>query len=149
MPPKKVVDEGCVFSILSAHVCARAFVPSLVMLQCSGLILAEIGVSQSAFYVNLYRAVIGPSGYVTGRWRPDVDLRRMLAGIILFGERLKNAKGKDFAPPFIRCSPIHGSLLRPKGFGTLLLYLFTEVVLFILRKLHMRTNSGSLCYLGC
>ena len=35
---------------------------------------------QSAFYVNLYRAVIGPSGYLTGRWRPDVDLRRMLAG---------------------------------------------------------------------
>ena len=37
-------------------------------------------ITQSAFYVNLYRAVIGPSGYRTGRWRPDVDLRRMLAG---------------------------------------------------------------------
>ena len=37
--------------------------------------------SQSAFYVNLYRAVIGPSGQLTGRWRPDIDLRRMLAGL--------------------------------------------------------------------
>ena len=31
----------------------------------------KIECPQSAFYVNLYRAVIGPS---------DVDLRRMLAG---------------------------------------------------------------------
>ena len=40
--------------------------------------------SQSAFYVNLYRAVIGPSATLTGRWRPDVDLRRMLAGLHVF-----------------------------------------------------------------
>ena len=33
---------------------------------------------QSAFYINLHRAVIGPSATLTGRWRPDVDLRRML-----------------------------------------------------------------------
>ena len=35
---------------------------------------------QLAFYVNLHRAVIGPSGTLTGRWRPDIDLRRMLTG---------------------------------------------------------------------
>ena len=37
-------------------------------------------VPQSAFSVNLYRAVIGPSATLTGRWRPDIDLRRKLAG---------------------------------------------------------------------
>ena len=36
--------------------------------------------TQLAFYVNLYRAVIGPSATLTGRWRPDIDLRRMLTG---------------------------------------------------------------------
>ena len=34
--------------------------------------------SQLAFYVNLHRAVIGPSATLTGRWRPDIDFRRML-----------------------------------------------------------------------
>ena len=38
--------------------------------------------SQLAFYVNLYRAVIGPSATLTGRWRPDIDLRRMLTGLV-------------------------------------------------------------------
>ena len=37
-------------------------------------------VTQLAFYVNLHRAVIGPSAALTGRWRPDIDLRRMLTG---------------------------------------------------------------------
>ena len=37
-------------------------------------------ISQLAFYVNLHRAVIGPSATLTGRWRPDIDLRRMLTG---------------------------------------------------------------------
>ena len=37
-------------------------------------------VTQLAFYVNLHRAVIGPSATLTGRWRPDIDLRRMLTG---------------------------------------------------------------------
>ena len=41
------------------------------------------GASQLAFYVNLHRAVIGPSATLTGRWRPDIDLRRMLTGILL------------------------------------------------------------------
>ena len=36
--------------------------------------------TQLAFYVNLHRAVIGPSATLTGRWRPDIDLRRMLTG---------------------------------------------------------------------
>ena len=35
--------------------------------------------TQLAFYVNLHRAVIGPSATLMGRWRPDIDLRRMLA----------------------------------------------------------------------
>ena len=35
---------------------------------------------QVAFYVNLHRAVIGPSATLTGRWRPDIDLRRLLTG---------------------------------------------------------------------
>ena len=39
--------------------------------------------SQLAFYVNLHRAVIGPSATLTGRWRPDIDLRRMLTGVLL------------------------------------------------------------------
>ena len=38
--------------------------------------------TQLAFYVNLHRAVIGPSATLTGRWRPDIDLRRMLTGYI-------------------------------------------------------------------
>ena len=37
--------------------------------------------SQLAFYVNLHRAVIGPSATLTGRWRSDIDLRRMLTGM--------------------------------------------------------------------
>ena len=39
--------------------------------------------SQLAFYVNLHRSVIGPSATLTGRWRPDIDLRRMLTGIVV------------------------------------------------------------------
>ena len=46
--------------------------------------------SQLAFYVNLHRAVIGPSATLTGRWRPDIDLRRMLTGL--------EAKGKVLDP---------------------------------------------------
>ena len=38
--------------------------------------------SQLAFYVNLHRTVIGPSATLTGRWRPDIDLRRMLTGLV-------------------------------------------------------------------
>ena len=50
--------------------------------------------AKSAFYVNLYRAVIGPSATLMGRWRPDVDLRRMLAG----------------------CCTVMGWILLPTGF---------------------------------
>ena len=42
--------------------------------------------TQLAFYVNLHRAVIGPSATLTGRWRPDIDLRRMLTGKRCAGE---------------------------------------------------------------
>ena len=37
-------------------------------------------IPQLAFFVNLHRAVIGPSATLTGRCRPDIDLRRMLTG---------------------------------------------------------------------
>ena len=49
--------------------------------------------TQLAFYVNLHRAVIGPSATLTGRWRPDIDLRRMLTGK-LFNKRRLQAKAK-------------------------------------------------------
>ena len=41
----------------------------------------DLTASQLAFYVNLHRAVIGPSATLTGWWRPDIDLRRMLTGL--------------------------------------------------------------------
>ena len=49
--------------------------------------LALVTSSQLPFYVNLHKAgaVIGPSATLTGRWRPDIDLRRMLTGF-LFSE---------------------------------------------------------------
>ena len=51
------------------------------------VILPYAGItSQLAFYVNLHRAVIGPSVTLTGRWRPDIDLRRMLTGLFLVVE---------------------------------------------------------------
>ena len=37
-------------------------------------------ITQLAFYANLHRTVISPSATLTGRWRPDIDLRRMLTG---------------------------------------------------------------------
>ena len=51
--------------------------------------------SKLAFYVNLHRAVIGPSATLTARRRPDIDLRRMLTGdprslIRVFVVRTKN-----------------------------------------------------------
>ena len=47
--------------------------------------------TQLAFYVNLHRAVIGPSATLTGRRRPDIDLRRMLTGYML------GMQGKNFS----------------------------------------------------
>ena len=44
------------------------------------VIQAQYPITQLAFYVNLHRTVIGPSATLTGRWRPDIDLRRMLTG---------------------------------------------------------------------
>ena len=51
-------------------------------LEC--ILKAQVRISQLAFYVNLHRAVIGPSATLTGRWRPNIDLRRMLTGKIRF-----------------------------------------------------------------
>ena len=36
--------------------------------------------TQPAFFINLQRAVIGPSATLTGRKRPAIDLCRMLTG---------------------------------------------------------------------
>ena len=44
-------------------------------------LLSKHWAPQLAFYVNLHRAIIGPSATLTGRWRSDIDLRRMLTGI--------------------------------------------------------------------
>ena len=43
----------------------------------------NIDCAQLAFYVNLHRAVTGPSATLTGRWPPDIDLCRMLTGWVL------------------------------------------------------------------
>ena len=53
--------------------------------------------SQLAFYVNLHRAVIGPSATLTGRWRPDIDLRGMLTGL--------TAEGEDWDPVKLAKAP--------------------------------------------
>ena len=50
---------------------------------CNVLLILKQELSQLAFYVNLHRAVIGPSATLTGRWRPDIDLRRMLTVLII------------------------------------------------------------------
>ena len=44
-------------------------------------VMESLGPSKLAFYVNLHRVIIGPSATLTGRWRPDIDLRRMLTGL--------------------------------------------------------------------
>ena len=60
---------------------AKESTPCRMML-CGILTLpGKRGTSQLAFYVNLHRAVIGPSATLTGRWLPDIYLRRMLTGV--------------------------------------------------------------------
>ena len=58
--------------------------------------------TQLAFYVNLHRAVIGPSATLTGRWRPDIDLRRMLTGLV-FGQIWDQWKSTQIGQRFHRC----------------------------------------------
>ena len=58
----------------------RKDLPKLSKLDCIHLMTGENDLTQLAFYVNLHRAVIGPSATLTGQWRPDIDLRRMLTG---------------------------------------------------------------------
>ena len=53
---------------------------SWISLQLHLCSCAKLRPTQLAFYVNIHRAVIGPSATLTGRWRPDIDLRRMLTG---------------------------------------------------------------------
>ena len=47
----------------------------------------NLDIPQLAFYVNLHWAVIGPSATLTGRWRPDINLCRMLTGPTLWRYR--------------------------------------------------------------
>ena len=60
---------------------------------CQKLWCTIPGHSQLAFYVNLHRAVIGPSTTLTGRCRPDIDLRRMLTGFTV----IKKWAGKSWS----------------------------------------------------
>ena len=53
--------------------------------------------TQLAFCVNLHRAVIGPSATLTGRWRPDIDLRRMLTGYFVAEDWSQSTKPSDFS----------------------------------------------------
>ena len=74
----------CLFLIVSHLIFYRS--NSSHTLHCSQhlqlLSLFVLLSAQLAFYVNLHRAVIGPSATLTGRWRPDIDLRRMLTGCL-------------------------------------------------------------------
>ena len=74
-----------------------------------------IRIAQLAFYVNLHRAVIGPSATLTGRWQPDIDLRRMLTGWVLLYSSIcvhvscndsSDAGHGDFVPTARMCRQI-------------------------------------------
>ena len=71
--------------------------------------------SQLAFYVNLHRAVIGPSATLTGRWRPDIDLRRMLTGFVLIRQCLKHCDRiqykQNMEDTFSELACFYGSLI--------------------------------------
>ena len=60
--------------------------------------------TQLAFYVNLHRAVIGPSATLTGRWRPDIDLRRMLTGYRYPGRRCNTVRLPEMQFIASRCN---------------------------------------------
>ena len=72
--------------------------------------------TQLAFYVNLHRAVIGSSATLTGRWRPDIDLRRMLTGYwaqtCFFENRvpLKLVSAGHMMPCILHCCHMNRSL---------------------------------------
>ena len=57
-----------------------------------------IAPSQLAIFVNLHRVVIGPSAILTGRWRPDIDLHRMLTGLY-FVAYYMYTQGLQHPPP--------------------------------------------------
>ena len=71
----------CSCSMHGIYVSSLLKYPSTHYLTLAILALFHLCYTQLAFYVNLHRAVIGPSATLTGRWRPDIDLRRMLTGI--------------------------------------------------------------------
>ena len=78
------VSQLCLFYGSDSHSETRLLYTNWTMQSSLFLILSQNLTclsSQLAFYVNLHRAVIGPSATLTGRWRPDIDLRRMLTGL--------------------------------------------------------------------
>ena len=89
----------CVFVFVGMHICAHVYMCAVLYLSFNNLYVMQSSsldtTSQLAFYVNLYRAVIGPSATLTGRWRPDINLRRMLTGIELFKIIKQDYKNKN------------------------------------------------------
>ena len=85
--------EGCEFKIQLSH---KTFIEIDHEIISTDILFCffnqwksiQLEASQLAFYVNLHRAVIGPSATLTGRWRPDIDLRRMLTGLMLFTKHI-------------------------------------------------------------
>ena len=41
--------------------------------------------SQLAFYLNLYQTIVGPTGILLGQQGSNIDLIRMLAGMLMLG----------------------------------------------------------------
>ena len=101
--------------------------------------------TQLAFYVNLYRAVIGPSATLTGRWRPDIDLRRMLTGLVIIAGSTKKAlptwRRKPFALTPLRLASI---LLQINIFQYLHLKYFNNQTSSLLDKVRIHVYSASI-----
>ena len=81
---KNKFSENFPFLVVNFLICLnrRVFVneyrtKTVLMYMQTTCLLPRFEQSQLLFYVNLHRAVIGPSATLTGRWRPDIDLRRM------------------------------------------------------------------------
>ena len=78
--------DGCMLWFLAPFLAVRLMRQPVNFLYLSVVFVTDVYCvsSQLAFFVNLHRAVIGPSATLTGRWRPDIDLRRMLTGLTPF-----------------------------------------------------------------
>ena len=116
----------------TVHSCATHIWASAWQNQHNGICKQRRLRSQLAFYVNLYRAVISPSATLTGRWQPDIDLRRMLGSAWAFAQsdqilRCLDEDSLDHwslathsVKTLIRldgCSGLSGSLLGARAIG--------------------------------